>query len=88
MTGFKRFAVRAVVTFVVGFGTALVVAVTLGIIDLYLTGHVLPSLGRPWIDFPAAGISMSYQDAILWAAVFGVGGLTWWGTGRILRGPA
>jgi hypothetical protein len=54
-------AAAAVATFV----TAFITAISLAVVDLYLTGHSRPSLMRPLIDRPALGISISFGDIIL-----------------------
>lgn len=83
-----RIFVRVAATGVVAFGTALVVAVALGVYDLYLTGHSLPSLMRPWIEMPGSGISMSRADVVLWVAVLAAGTVAWWASGLVTRPPA
>jgi len=79
-----RFAARLALTLAVALATALMVAVALGVFDLYLTGHSLPSLGRPWVEAPGVGVSMSRSDVILWVLVFGTAAVTWGGSGRVL----
>jgi len=59
-----RIAVSAIAA---GLAASIVLALLLGVLDLYLTGHGLPSLTRPWIDVPRAGIHLSRADVVLLA---------------------
>ena len=62
-------------------GTALLTALGLTIVDLYLTGHVLPSIGSTFLDIPPLGIHLSLSDIVLFAATFGAGWVAWRVTG-------
>lgn len=68
------------------FAAAFAVAIVLAIVDLYLTGHSLPSLSGPLIDQPAIGVSLSTADLILLlvaaGAGLGVGWALWTGLAR------
>ena len=59
------------------FGSAVLAAIVLGILDLYLTGHGRPSVLRPWIDWPEAGVHLSRGDIVMYfvACLTGLG--TW-----------
>ena len=51
-----------------GFGAALVAAVVLAIIDIYLTGHSRPALGRPWLSLGGA-VQLSRAELLLYIAI-------------------
>ena len=78
---YRRLMFVAVAAAVVTFVTAFITAISLAVVDLYLTGHGRPSLMRPLIDRPALGISLSSGDIILLllplAAGASVGTLLW-----------
>jgi hypothetical protein len=61
----------------VGFGTAILAAIALALVDLYLSGHGLRPLGSPWLDWPAAGVHLSRADVILLGAVQLAAAVTW-----------
>jgi hypothetical protein len=61
----------------VGFGTAILAAIALAVVDLYLSGHGLRPLGSPWLDWPAAGVHLSRADVILLGAVLLAAAVTW-----------
>ncbi len=48
-----------------GLGTALVAALGLTIVDLYLTGHNLGTITRPFLQWPAAGVHLSLADVLI-----------------------
>lgn len=62
----------------VALGAAFVLAVVLGVLDLYLTGHSLGSITRESISHPSWGVHMSVADAIVLAVAALAGGVTWW----------
>ena len=65
------------ITLVAAFGAAVTVAIVIAIVDLYLTGHNRPALGRPWLEWPEFGIRMSRADVILYIVSVGTGALVW-----------
>jgi hypothetical protein len=72
--------VRLLVSLGAGLAGAVVVAIALTVVDLYLTGHGLRSLSRPWLDVEQLGVHLSRADVVfLLAAVIGAA-LTWRGT--------
>jgi len=77
--------IRVGITVAVTWFAALVTAVGLAIVDLYLTGHSLPSLGEPWIESAGGQIVLSAEDAILLVTLLVVGTATWFIT-RALQG--
>lgn len=55
------------------FGAAVIAAIALAVLDIYLTGHGRPSLMRPWIEWPAIGVHLSRAGlvfSIVTAATF------------------
>jgi hypothetical protein len=73
--------IRVVMTLAAAGGTALLTALGLTIVDLYLTGHVLPSIGKAFLDIPRLGIHLSVSDIVMFVATFGAGSLAWRVTG-------
>jgi hypothetical protein len=55
------------------FGAGLVAAVTLAIVDVYVTGHGGESLTRPWISW-GPWFQLSRADAVLCIAALAAGG--------------
>ena len=64
-----------------GFGAAVLAAIALGILDLYVTGHGQPSVLRPWIDWPDAGVHLSRGDVVMYLAACLAGLGTWFAAG-------
>lgn len=57
-----KLLVRLGASTVAGFGAALLSALVLALIDLYLTGHRYPSLRREIVSWEPAGVHMSAGD--------------------------
>jgi hypothetical protein len=55
-------------SFAAGFGAAVVVALGVGVADMYLTGHGALPLNRPLVDAPAAGVHLGLGDILLLGA--------------------
>ena len=62
-------------------GAAVFVAIVAALLDLYLTGHGLGSIGREVISEPSWGVHLSVADIALLAVAALAGALTWWMTG-------
>jgi hypothetical protein len=60
-----------------GTGAAVVAAVVVTVIDLYLTGHGHGSISREVIDWAPAGVHLSTGDLAMLATVVAVSGWTW-----------
>jgi hypothetical protein len=75
-------AVRLGLALAAGFAAAVLAAVALGILDLYVTGHGQPSVLRPWIDWPDAGVHLSRGDVVMYLAACLAGLGTWVAAGR------
>lgn len=59
---------RLAVSLLAGLRGAVVSAVTLAVIDLYLSGHGFRTLNRSWPVWPRAGISLNPAGIIFVAA--------------------
>jgi hypothetical protein len=71
---------RLLVSLGAGLGAAVLVALALTIVDLYLAGHGQPLLSRPWLDVEGLGVHLSRADAVLLLAAVLGSALTWRGT--------
>ena len=69
--------IRVLASLGTGVGTAILVAIALAVVDLYLSGHGLRPLGTPWLEWPAAGVHLSRADVILLGAVLLAVVVTW-----------
>jgi hypothetical protein len=69
-----RLGISAGVAVAAAFG----LAVMLGVLDLYLTGHSLGSITKESISHPSWGVHMSIADVILLAITVLTGIVTWW----------
>jgi hypothetical protein len=69
--------VRLLLSFGAGVGSAVVVAIAITIVDLYLTGHGLEPLNAPLVDWPAGGIHLSLADMIFLGAAALAAAITW-----------
>ena len=75
---------RLLLSFAAGVASALVVAIGIAVVDLYLTGHGLAPLTRPLLDWRGV-VHLSLGDVLLLiAAVLGAA-ITW---RRTVRGGA
>ena len=59
------------------FGVAVLVAIALTVVDLYLAGHGRPLIGRPWLDIEQLGVHLSRADVIFLVAAVLAAGYTW-----------
>jgi hypothetical protein len=57
--------------------SALVVAIAIAVVDLYLTGHGMVPLNAPLVDWPAGGIHLSLGDMIFLGAAALAAAITW-----------
>jgi hypothetical protein len=76
--------VRFFLSLAAGLGTALVVAMVLVVLDVYLTGHALGTISGPLVDWPALGVHLSLADLLMLAAAAVAAGFTW---RRLTPGP-
>jgi hypothetical protein len=67
---------------VAGLGSAVLVAIALAMVDLYLAGHGLRRLSSPLIDWAGAGIHLSLADLIFLGAAALAAAITWRRTSR------
>lgn len=66
---------RLLLSLLAGLGSAIVAAIALAIVDLYLTGHGYPSPRAPLVDWP--GIHLSLADMIFLATAALAAAITW-----------
>ena len=69
--------VRLLLSFGAGVASALVVAIAISVVDLYLTGHGMAPLDAPLLDWSSAGIHLSLADIIFWGAAALAAAVTW-----------
>lgn len=69
--------IRVSLSFAAGLASAVVVAIVIAGIDLYLTGHGIAPLNAPLLDWPAGGIHMSLADVIFLGAAAIAVAITW-----------
>ncbi len=69
--------VRALLSFAAGLASALVVAILIAVVDLYLVGHGIAPLDEPLLDWPGAGIHLSLADLIFLGAAALAAAITW-----------
>ena len=69
--------VRLLLSFGAGVGSAVVVAIAITIVDLYLAGHGMAPLNAPLVTWPAAGIHLSLADVIFLGAAALAAASTW-----------
>jgi hypothetical protein len=60
-----------------GVGSAVLVAIAITVVDLYLYGHGLRPLNTPLLDWPGAGIHLSLADVTLLGAALLAAAITW-----------
>ena len=68
---------RAGLALGVSFSAAVLAAVGLAIVDIYVTGDGQLSILRPWIDWPEAGVHLSRGDVVMYFAACIAGLGTW-----------
>jgi hypothetical protein len=74
--------VRLLLSFAAGLASAVVVAIAIAVVDLYLTGHGLTALTAPLLDWPGGGVHLSLADVIFLAAAVLAAAITWRRTSR------
>jgi hypothetical protein len=68
---------RLLLSFGAGAASALLVAIAIAIVDLYLTGHGMAPLNAPLLDWAAGGIHLSLADIIFLSAAALAAAITW-----------
>lgn len=68
---------RLLLSFGAGMASAVVVAIVIAVVDLYLAGHGLPVLSRPLLDWAAGGIHLSLADVLFLSAAVLAAAITW-----------
>ena len=56
---------------------AYLVALAMGLSDIYLSGHGAGTLGGPMLDLAALGVHVSLADVVVLIAALLAGGITW-----------
>ena len=69
---------RLAITAGVVIGTAVVVAIAAGILDLFLTGHGYGTISNAVISHPSLGVHLSIADLVLLFFAAMAGSMTWW----------
>jgi hypothetical protein len=83
MTAPKRsWWVRLALSFAAGLASALVVAIVIAVVDIYLVGHGMAPLNAPLLKWPGAGIHLSLADLIFLIAAALAAAITWHRTGQ------
>jgi hypothetical protein len=67
MNKLRRYGLSILGAAAAGFAAAVLLAVILAIVDIYLSGHGQPTLSRQWIELPDWGIFLSRADVVLLA---------------------
>lgn len=73
---------RILLTISVGAATALLSAIVIAIIDIYLSGHGYNGLTREYSTWSEAGVHLSIGDIIMLGAVLLAAALSWQFHGR------
>lgn len=73
---------RIVLTLSVGAATAILSALIITIVDIYLSGHGYAGLTREYLTWSAAGVHLSMGDIIMLATALLAAMLTWRLCGR------
>jgi hypothetical protein len=69
--------IRLLLSLMAGLGSAVLVAIVIAGVDLYLTGHGLLPLTTPLLEWPGAGIHLSLADVIFLGAAALATAITW-----------
>ena len=74
--------IRLALSFAAGLASALVVAILIAVVDLYLTGQGMAPLNAPLLNWAAGGVHLSLADLIFLAAAALAAAITWRRTAR------
>ena len=69
--------IRLLLSFGAGVASAVVVAIAIAVVDLYLTGNGMDPLNAPLLDWSSAGVHLSVADLIFWGAAALAAAVTW-----------
>ena len=78
----RRWWARLAMSFAAGMASALVVAILIAVVDLYLVGHGVAPLNAPLVNWATAGVHLSLADLIFLAAAALAAAITWRRTAR------
>ncbi len=73
--------IRLLLSFGAGTASALVVALGITVVDLYLTGHGVAAINEPLVNWSAGGIHLSLADILFLVAAALAAAITWRSTG-------
>ena len=69
--------IRLLLSFGAGAASALVVAIGITVVDLYLTGHGMAALNDPLVNWSAAGLHLNLADILFLVAAALAAAITW-----------
>lgn len=78
----RPWSIRLLVSLGTGAAFAVLVAIVLVVVDLYLSGHGGTSIREPLVAWPALGVHLSLADVIFLVAAVLAAILTWRSTAR------
>jgi hypothetical protein len=78
----RHWWIRLLLSFGAGVASAVLVAIAIAVVDLYLTGDGLAPLTAPLLDWPAGGVHLSVADVIFLVAAVLAAAVTWQRTAR------
>ena len=78
----KRILIRLLLTVLAAFVVAVISAIAVALIDLYLVGHGRTGLLRESISWPAASVHLSAGDLIMLGSAFLAAAFAWTLSGR------
>jgi hypothetical protein len=78
----KRILIRLLLTMAATFVVAVISAVAVTLVDLYLVGHGRSGLLRESISWPAASVHLSVGDLIMLGLAFLAAAVAWTLSGR------
>ena len=78
----KRILIRLLLTMAATFVVAVISAVAVTLVDLYLVGHGRTGLLRESISWPAASVHLSVGDLIMLGLAFLAAAVAWTLSGR------
>jgi hypothetical protein len=75
--GRRSWWLRLLLSLGAGLASAVLVAIVIAVVDLYLTGRGLAPLNRPLLDWPAGGVHLSLADVLSLGAAVLAAAITW-----------
>lgn len=81
----RRIGLQLIAALCAAVAMAMLSALVIALVDLYLVGHGRPGLLRESITWPGAGVHMSIGDVSMLALSFASAALAWGIAGRLLH---